>query len=99
MLPIIIALAVCLVVVVIILAIMFYHQMLLVNEVNKRLLMLHEDSIDSERNTMDALNQRLEDERLRLSEKFDENNNQNLTGEDADDDSAFNPHQALEDLE
>jgi len=54
-----ITLAALAILIVVILAIMVYHQMLLLNELNKRLLLLAKDSIDNERNTMAELQEAL----------------------------------------
>lgn len=42
-------------IIVIILAVTIYHQMLLINEVNKRLLLMTKESIEKERLTMEEL--------------------------------------------
>lgn len=51
----IIAIAAVVVVIVIVLTILVYNQMLLLNEVNKRLLLMAKESIDNERSTMEEL--------------------------------------------
>lgn len=48
-----------LVAIVIILAILVYHQMLLINEVNKRLLLMAKESVDKERSTQEELTEAL----------------------------------------
>jgi len=42
-------------IIVIVLAVTIYHQMLLINEVNKRLLLMTKESIEKERLTMEEL--------------------------------------------
>jgi hypothetical protein len=51
----IICIAAVVVVIVIILTILVYNQMLLLNEVNKRLLLMAKESVDRERSTMEEL--------------------------------------------
>lgn len=55
----IVCLAFVVVVIVIILTILVYNQMLLLNEVNKRLLLMAKESVDKERSTMEELQQAL----------------------------------------
>lgn len=50
-----ITLVVALVAIVIIIAILLYNQMLIINEVNKRLLLLAKDSVENERSTQEEL--------------------------------------------
>jgi hypothetical protein len=45
----------------IILAVIIYNQMLLLNQVNKRLLLMTKESIENERMTMDELQTRLDE--------------------------------------
>lgn len=90
---------VALVVIVIILAVMYYHQMLLLNEMNKRLLLLHEESIEKERNTMDALNQKLQDEAAAVSEKFDGNGTPTTIPDDHSYNNGFDPFNELDSME
>ena len=77
----IISIAVVVVVIVIILAIMFYNQMLLVNEINKRLLLIAKDAIDNERNTEDELQ-----DALRELEEQASNRNEQQPGQNPGDD-------------
>ena len=51
----IICISVVVIAIVIVLTIIVYNQMLLLNEVNKRLLVMAKDAIDNERNTEDEL--------------------------------------------
>ena len=54
--------AVCaLILIAIILAVVIYNQMLLLNQVNKRLLLMTKESIEKERLTMDEVQQRLDE--------------------------------------
>lgn len=55
----IICIASVVVVIVVILAILVYNQMLLLNEVNKRLLLMAKESVDKERSTMEELQEAL----------------------------------------
>lgn len=55
----IICIAAVVIIIVIILTILVYNQMLLLNEVNKRLLLMTKESIDRERSTMEELQEAL----------------------------------------
>ena len=79
----IICLTVLVAIFVIILAILLYNQMLLYNEVNKRLLLMAKESIDKERSTHEELQEALQE----LQDKVNgEQTNTNLQEE------PFNPH-------
>ena len=52
---------IALILIAIILAIVIYNQMLLLNQVNKRLLLMTKESIEKERMTMDELQDRLDE--------------------------------------
>ena len=52
---------IALILIAIILAIVIYNQMLLLNQVNKRLLLMTKESIEKERITMDELQERLDE--------------------------------------
>lgn len=52
---------IALILIAIILAIVIYNQMLLLNQVNKRLLLMAKESIEKERMTMDELQDRLDE--------------------------------------
>ena len=52
---------IALILIAIILAIVIYNQMLLLNQVNKRLLLMSKESIEKERITMDELQERLDE--------------------------------------
>ena len=80
----IICIAAVLVAICIVLAIIIYHQMLLYNEVNKRLLLIAKESIDKERSTQEELNQALQ-ELERMS-------NEQASPEPAEIEQDFNPH-------
>lgn len=73
----IICIAVVIVAIVVTLAILVYHQMLLINEVNKRLLLLAKDSIDDQRSTQEELQNALIELQNRADEEQPqvENNN------------------------
>lgn len=57
----IICIASAVVAICIVLTIIIYHQMLLYNEVNKRLLLLAQESIEKQRLTQEELNQALQE--------------------------------------
>lgn len=52
---------IALILIAIILAVVIYNQMLLLNQVNKRLLLMTKESIEKERLTMDEVQQRLDE--------------------------------------
>lgn len=52
---------IALILIAIILAVVIYNQMLLLNQVNKRLLLMTKESIEKERMTMDELQDRLDE--------------------------------------
>ena len=52
---------IALILIAIILAVIIYNQMLLLNQVNKRLLLMTKESIEKERLTMDEVQQRLDE--------------------------------------
>lgn len=92
---IIITLAVALVLVVIIMAIVLYNQLLLLNEVNKRLLVLTKDSIEKERTTQEELQEALR----QLDELSNEVSKapQNIIQEEQEEE-IFDPHAYNENL-
>lgn len=55
----VICLTIVVVAIVIVLAVLIYNQMLLLNEVNKRLLLMAKESIDKERMTQEELQEAL----------------------------------------
>ena len=71
----------------IVLGILIYNQMLLLNEVNKRLLLITTESIEKERITRDELNAALEE----LNDKVN-GNQKEMTLNPEDDEEPFNPH-------
>ena len=80
---------VAIVLILVIMAVIIYNQMLLVNQVNKRLLVMAKESIEKERSTMQDLQQALE-------EFENETGTQTLTNpavKDAlEEDEPFDPH-------
>ena len=52
---------VAIVLIAVILAIIIYNQMLLLNQINKRLLLMTKESIEKERYTMDEMQERLDE--------------------------------------
>jgi len=88
----VIVLAVLVVVIVVVLAILLYNQMLLTNEVNKRLLVMTKDSIDHERGTQEQLNEAIS-ELERVSNEQTGFTPQNLEdGGDESSEEIFDPH-------
>ncbi len=65
----IICIAVVIVAIVVTLAILVYHQMLLINEINKRLLLLAKDAIDDQRSTQEELQNALVELQSRADEE------------------------------
>lgn len=61
MTTVLIAAIVALILITVIMAVVIYNQMLLLNQVNKRLLLLAKESIENERLTMDEVQQRLDE--------------------------------------
>jgi hypothetical protein len=88
----IIVLAVVIVCILVLLGILFYNQMLVTNEINKRLLLLTKESIDRERSTQEELQQAL----LELDHATNEQNNSNTSTPAEEntglEDEPFNPH-------
>lgn len=80
--------------VVTILTVLIYNQMLLINEVNKRLLLMARDAQENERITMEEFNERLasleEDTADRAAVRS--RRNQHTPLDDEDDEEPFNPH-------
>ena len=52
---------IALILITVVLAVIIYNQMLLLNQVNKRLLVMTKESIEKERITMDELQERLDE--------------------------------------
>lgn len=82
-----IILAACLVFCVLALLVFAYNQLLQLNEVNKRLLLLSSDAINNDRNSMAELSARIIEQERVIDEALD-----STIGE------AFNPHEALDDM-
>ena len=73
----------------VILGVLIYNQMLLLNEVNKRLLLITTESIEKERITQDELNAALEE----LNDKVNSNQKEmTLSPDITEDEEPFNPH-------
>lgn len=96
----IIVLSVCLVACVIALLIFLYQQLLMTNEINKRLLLLSENSLAGEKNAIDDLNSLLLEKQEELQSKFGEDENRNTQTKSVypDEEEEFNPHEALDSL-
>lgn len=80
----IICIAAVVVVIVIVLTILVYNQMLLLNEVNKRLLLMAKESVDRERQTEADLQEALR--------QIDELTNNTQAVVPSEPDENFNPH-------
>ena len=85
---IVITLAVALVLIVVIIAILLYNQMLLLNEVNKRLLLMTKESVDRERATQEDLTQALRELDAAVNEQTQSVTEETPTVED----DIFDPH-------
>ena len=80
---------IALILITVVLAVIIYNQMLLLNQVNKRLLVMTKESIEKERITMDELQERLDEfepeypgqqKKTSITDNLDEN------------DEPFDPH-------
>ena len=80
----IICIAVVVVLICVILAVLIYHQMLLINEINKRLLLLSQESMDKERTTYESLQDALQEIDRLTNEQSEKDSNES--------DEPFNPH-------
>lgn len=80
---------IALILIAIILAIVIYNQMLLLNQVNKRLLLMTKESIEKERMTMDELQERLDEFE---SEYPIQPKKTNVIDDLGEDDEPFDPH-------
>ena len=73
----------------IILAVVIYNQMLLLNQVNKRLLLMTKESIEKERYTMEEVQQRLDEFEAEYSVQPKKTSVEDALGEN---DEPFDPH-------
>ena len=80
---------IALILIAIILAIVIYNQMLLLNQVNKRLLLMTKESIEKERITMDELQERLDEFE---SEYHIQTKKTTVIDDLGEDDEPFDPH-------
>lgn len=80
---------IALILIAIILAVVIYNQMLLLNQVNKRLLLMTKESIEKERLTMDEVQQRLDEFESELPIQPRKTTVVDNLGED---DEPFDPH-------
>ena len=80
---------IALILIAIILAIVIYNQMLLLNQVNKRLLLMAKESIEKERMTMDELQERLDEFE---SEYPIQPKKTTIVDDLGEDDEPFDPH-------
>ena len=80
----IICIAAVVIAIVIILTIIIYNQMLLLNEVNKRLLLIAKESIDKERSTQEELSDALLELQSRANEEQSVPEEQNQIYHDPD---------------
>lgn len=80
---------IALILIAVILAVVIYNQMLLLNQVNKRLLLMTKESIEKERLTMDELQVRLDE----FEREHPTNPGQTTILDDlGEDDEPFDPH-------
>lgn len=80
---------IALILIAIILAVVIYNQMLLLNQVNKRLLLMTKESIEKERMTMDELQERLDEFE---SEYPIQQKKTTVVDDLGEDDEPFDPH-------
>lgn len=80
---------IALILIAVILAVVIYNQMLLLNQVNKRLLLMTKESIEKERYTMEELQQRLDEFEIEHPTKPTITTVVENLGED---DEPFDPH-------
>lgn len=80
---------VALILISIILAVVIYNQMLLLNQVNKRLLLMTKESIEKERYTMEEVQQRLDEFEAEYPVQSKKTSVEDALGED---DEPFDPH-------
>lgn len=80
---------IALILIAIILAVVIYNQMLLLNQVNKRLLLMTKESIEKERMTMDELQERLDEFE---SEYPIQQKKTTIVDDLGEDDEPFDPH-------
>lgn len=92
---IIIILAVCLVLVVVALLIFAYNQMLLLNEVNKRLLLMTESAVDMQTNSINELKEKISMLEYETKTKYLEE--QGLESDELIPEN-FNPHEELDNI-
>lgn len=81
----------------ILLGILFYNQMLVTNEVNKRLLLIASESIEKERSTQEELQQALIDLDRVVNEKTAVGAATSGVNPLEEDEETFNPHTYSED--
>jgi hypothetical protein len=87
-----ITLIVALVVIVVIIAILLYNQMLLLNEVNKRLLVMTKESIEKERATQEDLTEALRQLDALANEQQNTANAEQVVQDMDDNEPVFDPH-------
>ena len=80
---------IALILIAVIMAVIIYNQMLLLNQVNKRLLLMTKESIEKERITMDELQTRLDEFESEYPIKPKNTTVNDNLGED---DEPFDPH-------
>lgn len=84
-----ISLIVALVIIVVVIAVLLYNQMLLLNEVNKRLLLMVKESVDKERATQEELTEALQELEALANEQPTKPDSSIIPGESEE---PFNPH-------
>lgn len=86
----IIAISILIVCIIALLGVLFYNQMLVTNEINKRLLLLTKESMDKERSSQEELNEALLELERQASAQSSTLPNENKIIEDEEE--VFNPH-------
>lgn len=90
----VIAISILIVCIIVLLGVLFYNQMLVANEINKRLLLLTKESIDKERSSQEELNDALLELERQASSQSSTLPNENKLIEDEEE--VFNPHTYIE---
>ena len=92
----VITLAVIVAAILILLGVLFYNQMLLTNEVNKRLLLITKESIDRERSSQEELNAALVELERQSNDGSARKAEQGDDQDDSEPEEPFNPHSYME---
>lgn len=90
----IICLAIVVIAIVVVLAVLVYNQMLLLNEVNKRLLVMAKDAVEHDRHTTEELHEAVRQLDAAANEETISQDNKPV-----EEDAPFNPHTYDPDLD